>query len=157
MSFDIEQAFQFAFTVRGGFLATAVPDEKGEHPEPRVRGVLLWYADSTGFYFHTSRSKELFEELRNNPRVEVAFVAHEPEMTMLRIRGHVEFVEEAELKERLLEERPWLKNYGDGTMRDLLAVFRIVHAKGKFWTQALNMKEREIPWMELVGASGVAS
>ena len=49
------------------FLATADEDQ------PRVRGMLMWFADETGFYFSSANTKDLTKQLRANPKVEITF------------------------------------------------------------------------------------
>lgn len=138
-----QEALGFARQVAAGFLATVEKETSGEILQPRVRGVLMWYVDESGFYFHTAKSKDLYTQLVQNPRVEIAFVSQQPEARMLRIWGDVDFVEDPSMKERLLQERPWLLQYDDGRNDDLLSIFRIVNAKGKFWQNETNMQEKQ--------------
>ena len=44
-----------------------------EDDQPHVRGMWMWYADETGFYFHTGTQKRLSRQLADNPKVEIAF------------------------------------------------------------------------------------
>ncbi len=41
--------------------------------QPRVRALLMWRADKTGFYFQSGTVKELYTQLKANPKVEVCF------------------------------------------------------------------------------------
>lgn len=145
MKKDKQSALDFANSIQAGFLATVDTNRNEECVQPRVRGVLMWYADESGFYFHTSKTKDLYTQLVNNPFIEVAFFRQEPELSMLRIRGRVDFIEDTSVKEQLFQDRPWLLNYGKERNDDFLGIFRIVNAKGLFWTGEDNMKEREIP------------
>lgn len=115
-----------------------------EGEQPRVRAFLMWFADETGFYFHTGAPKRVSGQLRSNPKIEVCFYA--PKLPpnigkMMRVTGEVEFVDDINLKTRLLEERPFLKTMGTGKPEDpLLVVFRIHTGEACFWTMEDEMK-----------------
>jgi uncharacterized pyridoxamine 5'-phosphate oxidase family protein len=64
--------------------------------------------------------------------------------TMLRISGEVEFLNDAKLKERVLNERPFLKNFGLTINSPGLIIFRIHHGKAHFWTMENNLKPKVI-------------
>ncbi|MBI2844594.1 MAG: pyridoxamine 5'-phosphate oxidase family protein [Armatimonadetes bacterium] len=124
------------------YLATTDGDQ------PRVRGFMLWFADDTGFYFHSGSPKAVCRQLIQNPKTEVCFYAPAPLPdggTMMRVAGEVEFLDDRGLKARLLEERPWLKDMGTtGPDDPNLAVFRISTGEAHFWTLADNMRESEV-------------
>ena len=46
-----------------------VATEDGD--QPRVRALLLWFADERGFYFMTMSPKGFSHQLHHNPKVEV--------------------------------------------------------------------------------------
>ena len=82
-----------------------------------------------------------------NPKIEACFFAPDPAGMgkMMRVAGKVEFLDDIELKTRLLEERPFLKELGSGTADDpMLSVFRIAGGEAHFWTMEDNMKEAQI-------------
>ena len=96
---------------------TSVATVEGD--QPRVRKFAMWFADETGFYFHTGTPKAIYEQLRRNPKVELCFYnpGNTPGAgTMLRVTGAVEFLEDLVLKARLIEERPFLKAIGTGRL-----------------------------------------
>jgi uncharacterized pyridoxamine 5'-phosphate oxidase family protein len=110
----------------------------------------MWYADETGFYFHTGSMKPIYQQLKNNPKVEVCYWKPDLETggtgTMMRVAGEVEFLDDVALRARLLEERPWLKDIGIASAEyTRLVIFRIAHGEAYFWTMAENMHETEIP------------
>ena len=78
--------------------------------QPRVRFFLMWYADGTGFYFHTGKMKQIYRQLQQNPKVELCFYDPTPPEQgggkMLRVTGRVEWKREQALVNRLLAERP---------------------------------------------------
>lgn len=44
-----------------------------EDDQPRVRLFAMWFADETGFYFHTGTIKSIYKQLQRNPKVELCF------------------------------------------------------------------------------------
>lgn len=115
--------------------------------QPRVRAFAMWFADSTGFYYHTGTPKSVYRQLAKNPKVELGFLGPgDGAGTMMRVTGTVEFLSDRTLEERLYRDRPWLvdllKNAPAGGK---LAIFRVAHGEAWFWTMANNMREQEAP------------
>ena len=116
-----------------------------DNGEPRVRALGFWFADETGFYFQISSMKDLYNQLKQNPKTEVCFYKQDKMIgTMLRISGEVEFIDDSKLKEKVLIDRPFLKNFGLNADSPGLIIFRIVHGQAHFWTMQNNMKPKEI-------------
>ncbi len=136
---DLRSVTDFANANPVAYVATIDGDQ------PRVRAFAMWYADETGFYFHTGSTKDVCRQLRANPKVELCF--YDPGEgqgagRQLRVEGTVEFLEDEALAERLYEARPWLRAItGEGDVR--LAIFRVTHGSAWFWTMAANLRERE--------------
>ena len=117
-------------------------DEDGQ---PRVRALGFWFADETGFYFQIGGMKDLYKQLKNNKKVEACFYKPEKMIgTMLRISGEVEFLDDIKLKEKVLIDRPFLKNFGLTVDNPNLVIFRIAHGKAHFWTMENNLNPKEI-------------
>jgi uncharacterized pyridoxamine 5'-phosphate oxidase family protein len=115
-----------------------------ENNEPRVRALGLWFADETGFYFQTAMVKEIPHQLKKNPSTELCFYRHEGMIgTMLRISGKAEFLEDPVLREKVLNDRPFLKSFGLTVDSPGLVIFRIAHGKAHFWTMENNLKPKE--------------
>ncbi len=115
-----------------------------EDDQPRVRAMGFWFADETGFYFQTATVKEIPNHLKKNPKVEACFYKQEGMMgTMLRISGKVEIVDTLELREKALNDRPFLKNFGITVDSPSLFMFRITHGEAHFWTMENNLKPKE--------------
>jgi pyridoxamine 5'-phosphate oxidase len=135
---SIHECIQFANENKICYLATAVGDQ------PKVRALGFWFADETGFYFQTSTIKEFTREMENNPKIEVCFYQSKGTMgMMLRITGIVEFLNDERLKEKVLEDRPFLKNFGLSLADPRLVIFRIPHGKAHFWTMENNLKPKD--------------
>lgn len=135
---DIKDCIKFTNENPICYLATAEGDQ------PSVRALLFWFADETGFYFQTGDVKSFYHQLKRNPKTEVCFYKHEnPSGTSLRISGEVEFVNDRKLKEKVLNDRPFLKSLGLTIDSPGLIIFRIAHGSAHFWTMATNLKPKE--------------
>ncbi len=125
-----------------GYLATLDGDQ------PRVRAFLLWFADEKGFCFGGLSSKAVYSQMKKHPKVEVCFYNNPKDFAdsrMLRVCGEVEFLEDTETKQKLLEARPFYKSFGTGKPEDkIYFAFRIRKGEAYVWTPADIMKERAI-------------
>lgn len=129
----------------------------GEHPicyaateegdQPRVRALLLWFADERGFYFMTMSPKRFPHQLRANPKVEVCFyngAVELPDSKSMRITGAVEFVEDPDLIHKVSEERAALEGIIGRPLEPITEVFRIASGEAHFWTLMDILKEEEL-------------
>jgi len=120
------------------FLATS------EDNQPGVRALGFWFADESGFYFQTASVKDFPHQLKKNPKTEVCFYKHEGMLgQMLRIAGEVEFIDSIQLREKAINDRPFLKNFGISINSPALILFRISHGKAHFWNMENNLKPKE--------------
>ena len=138
---DFSACVKFATENPVTYIATAEGDQ------PRVRAFAMWFADKTGFYYHTGTPKNVYRQLKMNPKVELCFFKPgEGAGTMMRVAGKVEFLEDKALEERLYRDRPWVKDLLKTAPKDgSVAMFRVAHGEAYFWTMADNMREREAP------------
>ena len=110
--------------------------------QPRVRTFLLWRANEDGFYFETFNPKDVYEQLKNNPKVEICFFNNESDLEKaktMRLTGEVEFLDDPDLKKQLLADWPFLQD-----AEPVLEIFRVQSGKAFFWTMADVLKEKEI-------------
>jgi uncharacterized pyridoxamine 5'-phosphate oxidase family protein len=117
-------------------LATADGDQ------PRVRTFLLWRANQGGFYFETFTPKDVYQQLKNNPKVEICFYNGESDLEKaktMRLSGEVEFLNDAGLKQQMLQDWPFLQQ-----AEAVLELFRVQSGEAFFWTMADVLKEKEI-------------
>ena len=115
--------------------------------QPRVRPLLLWFADARGFYFMTMSPKRFSAQLHQNPKVEVCFyngAAELPEAQMMRLTGAVEFVDDAELVRKVSAERAALEGIIGRPLEPITEVFRISSGEARFWTLMDILKEPEL-------------
>jgi len=137
---NFQDALAFANQNQVCWVATSQDDQ------PHVRGLLMWFADATGFYFHTGATKSLAEQISKNPRVEIAFYnsGEGPgKGRMMRVTGKVERVIDPALEARLVQERAWLKDMVAASAKGRLYMFRMPHGEIHDWTMATNLHERE--------------
>lgn len=123
------------------FLATCDGDQ------PFVRGVLLFFADKTGFYFGTLSPKEMAKQLHRNPKVEVCFYNNPPTLAkamQMRLRGEIEFVDDPVLRHRIHEERKFLDEIAGENLEPYNEVFKVTAGDLHFWTMMDIMREQHL-------------
>jgi pyridoxamine 5'-phosphate oxidase len=60
------------------------------------------------------------------------------------VTGQAEFLEDPELKAKVLEARPFYKNFGTGEPDDpTYPVVRVAHGEAWFWTMDYVLREAE--------------
>jgi pyridoxamine 5'-phosphate oxidase len=138
---DFKDCIQFANQCRTVYFATL------DGNQPRVRPLALQFADERGFYFQTEPVKKFYKQMQSNQRTEICFHSNEGGGLgkVMRVTGEIEFVDDLELKSKLLQERPFFKALGIKSPEDpLFVLFRVAKGEAFFWTMANNMKESEI-------------
>lgn len=146
MNEKLAEVLLFANQNPSSWLATS------EDNQPHVRGMLLWFADETGFYYHTAKAKRLCGQMQMNPKVEAAFIrnANDPvNFETLNVSGVAEVVQDEELEKRLFQERPWLwGNIKQAGVDTEVVIFRIVKGTAYIWNMSWNVRENEAPRVE---------
>ncbi len=66
---ELRECKQFANENRVTYIAPTDRDQ------PRVRAFAMWYADTTGFYYHTGTPKSVWKQLMKNPKRELCFLS----------------------------------------------------------------------------------
>lgn len=113
--------------------------------QPRVRALAIWFADEKGFYFQIGGMKDVYRQLRKNQKVEVAFhKSGEAGGTVLRVTGTVEFLNDPGLKEKVLADRPFLKQFGLTPDHPDLVIFRISKGEAFFWSFETNLEPKKL-------------
>ncbi len=136
---SLKEYADFANENRTCYFATVEGDQ------PRVRALGMWYADETGFYFQAQSVKAFIKQLEKNPKVE-AYFCEKDFGKVMRVSGKVKFVDDLKVRQKCIDERPFVKNFGITTPDNpLLAVFHLYTGEAYFWTFADSMKEAEIP------------
>ena len=114
--------------------------------QPRVRAFLSVLFDDDRIYFTTGATKNVFEQISKNPRIELCYCSRDFSK-MMRITGEIEIVDDRAKKQRLIDERDYLKNFKADNPQFIL--LRLSHGKARFWTMADNMKENDLEVIEL--------
>lgn len=105
--------------------------------------MLMWFADKTGFYYNTGATKDLYKQLQANPKVELCFFDPKSQnLKMMRVTGKAEFVNDIDLRERLVAERPFLKQMGLTAESPGLILFRVPKGEAFFWTWDTNLEPK---------------
>lgn len=113
--------------------------------QPRVRALGMWFADKSGYYFQIRADIDMYKQLQKNPKIEASFwKPGEMFGTMMRIAGEVEFLEENELKKKILDDRPFLKDFGFTSKSPELVIFRITRGNAYFWTMATAFEPKKM-------------
>jgi len=138
---DYQDCVQFANRCPTVFVATI------DNDKPHVRPLALQFADKRGFYFQTEPVKNLYKQMKANKNVELCFFSSEGGGLgkVMRVSGEIEFVNDLELKTKLLQEQPFFKALGIQKPDDpMFVLFRVKKGEAFFWTMADNMKESRI-------------
>lgn len=116
-----------------------------EGAQPRVRAALTVLFDDGKIHFTTTTRKAFGRQIRENPNVELCYLTPDFQR-MLRITGTLEELDDLAKKQKLVDERDYLK---DVDARDeTFKLMRLTHGRARFWTLADNMREEELEVIE---------
>ena len=113
-----------------------------EGDQPRVRGMLLYRADENGFIFHTASTKDVFAQIKQNPKAEMCFSCNG---TQIRVTGVLEQVNDEKLRAEIFAHpsRKFLQAWKDNGIDHLLTVFRMKNGTAVTWSMATNFEAKE--------------
>ena len=135
---EYDEYLKFANENPISFLATA------DGTQPRVRGFQLWYADKSGLFYSSAAGKDIYKQLKANQKVEVCFYnPKSKDMQQMRVAGTVQFIDDLEMKKKLLDARPFLKKAGLTPENPGLILFKIVKCTAYFWTFPTNLQPKK--------------
>lgn len=113
--------------------------------QPRVRALGMWFADESGYYFQIRIDMDMYRQIQKNPKVEASFWKPGAMFgTMMRVDGEVEFLDDAKLKKKILEDRPFLKDFGFTSQSPDLVIFRIPKGEAYFWTMETAFEPKKM-------------
>ena len=118
------------------FLATVEDDI------PRVRAIATYKADERGILIQISTPKDVYKQLAKNPKVELCYHSLAKNM-QLRVNGTAEFLEDQDLKEHVVKDRPFLKPLVEAEGYDVIKIFRVTNASVYVWTKEQNFAPKE--------------
>lgn len=138
---DLQECIKFANDNPVCYLATT------DGKQPRVRALLMWYADETGFYFETLSPKDISKHLHQNHRVEICYYNNPAELKdakSMRLTGEIEFINDPVIKKKAYEDRKFLDDIVGKSIEPYLEVFRMKSGDAHFWTMADVLREKEL-------------
>ncbi len=109
---------------------------------PHLRYIMMYRADEEGLVFSTGENKDLNNQLKNNPMVEMCFYSLE-EQKQIRISGTVEELEDIQLKKQIVEDFPFLREWVDREGYDVLVVYILRNGKATIWTMETTFAPKE--------------
>ena len=110
--------------------------------QPRVRGMLLFRADENGFIFHTASTKDVFRQMKENPKAEMCFSCGG---TQIRVTGVIEQVFNEELRAEIFAHpsRKFLQAWIANGIDNLLQVFIMKDCSAVTWTMETNFEPKK--------------
>lgn len=111
--------------------------------QPRVRGMLLFRADENGIIFHTGAMKDVYTQLKANPKAEMCFFGNG---VQVRVTGEMEEVQDENLKEEIYAHptRKFLQAWREqGMGNDILRIFVMKKCSAVIWTMETNFAEKK--------------
>lgn len=106
--------------------------------QPRVRVFLTVLFEDGKIYFTTGAMKSVYRQIARNRKVELCYCSGDFGR-MLRITGEFEIVDDRARKQKLIDERDYLKGFSADDSAFIL--LRLPHGKARFWTIADNLGE----------------
>jgi uncharacterized pyridoxamine 5'-phosphate oxidase family protein len=131
-----EEVLEFATKNPVFSLATTDGDK------PRVRMMMLCWANEDGLIFSTGRDKDVCKQLSANPAVEMCFYNAEQGL-QVRIEGTVELLDDLELKKQIVEKFPFLKPWVDSQGYEVLMTCRLKNGRATTWTMETNFEPKQ--------------
>ncbi len=114
-----------------------------EGDQPRVRGMMLFRADEDGIIFHTASSKDVFAQIKANPKAEMCFFHNG---TQIRVTGVLEHDTDENLRQEIFAHptRQFLQAWKANGVDHLVQVFRMRNCEAVTWTMETNF-EKKVP------------
>jgi pyridoxamine 5'-phosphate oxidase len=123
---DKNEIFKFLNNTRIFYLATTEGDT------PHVRGIFLHRADENGIIFTTAKFRDLYKQLKINPKVELCF---SQDKSSIRVSGKVvELDDDLDLKKEIVASRSFMKPWIDAAGYSPMAVFKVVDCTATTWS-----------------------
>lgn len=110
--------------------------------QPHVRYIMIYRADEEGLVFSTGENKDLNNQLKRNPMVEMCFYNIE-EQKQIRVSGTPEKIEDIKLKKQIVEDFPFLREWVDREGYDVLVIYILKNGKATVWTMETTFAPKE--------------
>jgi pyridoxine/pyridoxamine 5'-phosphate oxidase len=104
--------------------------------------MLLFRADENGFIFHTASTKDVFRQMKENPKAEMCFSCGG---TQIRVTGVMEQVFDEELRAEIFAHpsRKFLQAWVANGIDNLLQVFIMKDCSAVTWTMETNFEPKK--------------
>jgi len=112
-----------------------------EGNKPHVRGMGIYKVDENGIIIQTWTIKDIHQQILNNPEVELCFNDREAGI-QVRVSGKAEILDDMALKEKVVEDRAFMKPTVEEKGYDVVALYR-VKGKATVWTRDKNFEPKE--------------
>ncbi|HEY94463.1 MAG TPA: pyridoxamine 5'-phosphate oxidase family protein [Dehalococcoidia bacterium] len=112
-----------------------------EGNQPRVRAMGIPKADENGIIIQTWTIKDIHQQVVNNPQIELCFNDMKAGI-QVRVSGKAEIIDDIEAKEKMVEERPFMKPTVEKHGIDVVALYRL-KGKATIWTRDKNFEPKE--------------
>lgn len=130
----MQKVIEFLNRYPSGYLATS------ENNIPHVRPWGFMFEDSGKYWFLTSKTKDVFKQMEQNPYIE--FSSSSPDFfNFVRLSGKAEFSDDLEIKRRMFEHMPMLKTMHQTHENPGLAAFYVEHGKAMLYSMDKDKKE----------------
>ena len=130
-----EEIFEFINANRTAWMATVEGDQ------PRVRAMGIPKADENGIIIQTWTIKDVHQQVVDNPKMELCFNDLKGGV-QVRVSGTAEIIDDVGAKEKMVEERPFMKPTVEKHGIDVVALYRL-KGKATVWTMAQNFEPKE--------------
>lgn len=131
-----EEVLEFATKNPVFSLATTDGDK------PRVRMMMLCWANEDGLIFTTGRDKDVCKQLSANPTIETCFYSAD-EGRQVRIEGAVELLDDLEMKKQIVEKFPFLKPWVESQGYEVMMTYSLKNGRATTWTMETNLEPKQ--------------
>ena len=114
-----------------------------DEEQPRVRGMLLYRADENGIIFHTASTKDVYAQIKKNPKAELCFFGNG---VQVRVSGVLEEVVDEGLKQEIYAHptRKFLRDWKEqGIGDDIVRIFNLKNGSAVTWTMDTNFEPKK--------------
>ena len=112
-----------------------------EGDQPRVRAMGIPRADENGIIIQTWTIKDIHQQVVDNPKMELCFNDLKGGV-QVRVSGTAEIIDDVAAKEKMVEDRPFMKPTVEEHGIDVVALYRL-KGKATAWTMAQNFEPKE--------------
>ena len=131
-----EEVLEFATKNPVFSLATTDGDK------PRVRMMMLCWANEDGIIFSTGRDKDVNRQLQASPTIEMCFYSAE-QGRQVRIEGSVELLDDLELKKQIVEKFTFLKPWVESQGYEVMMTYSLKNGRATTWTMETNLEPKQ--------------